>query len=67
NAQAQTSVVSFCTCPGGTPIDCEDSCSGSDLPRRYVQVTASLPYSPMVPMPQLAALTLSETVKMRME
>lgn len=68
NAQPQTSVASYCTCPGGTPVACDDSCGDSDLPRRYVQVTASLPFSPMVPMPIMTkALTLSETVTMRME
>ena len=66
--QPQTLVESYCTCPGGAPVGCGDSCSGSDLPRRYVQVTASLPFSPMVPMPIFSkSMTLSETVSMRME
>lgn len=68
SSQAQTQVESYCTCPGGAPVACDDSCSGSDLPRRYVQVTASLPFSPIVPVPMLGdSLTLSETVSMRME
>lgn len=64
----KTYVESYCTCPGGTPIPCHDSCGGNDLPRRYVQVTATQPFSLMVPMPGLAdKMTLSETVSMRME
>lgn len=67
-SQPQTHVSSYCTCPGGAPVGCGDSCSGSDLPRRYVQVTASLPFATMVPMPMLSdAMTLSETVSMRVE
>ena len=67
-SQPQTLVESYCTCPGGAPVGCGDSCSGSDLPRRYVQVTASLPFSLLVPMPILGdSMTLSETVSMRME
>lgn len=67
-SEPQTLVESYCTCPGGAPVGCDDSCSGSDLPRRYVQVTASLPFSPTVPMPMLGdSMTLSETVSMRME
>ncbi len=64
----QTEVASYCTCPGGMPVSCDDSCSGSDLPRRYVEVTASAPFSFIVPMPMLgSAMTLSETVSMRLE
>ncbi len=67
-SETQADVQSYCTCPGGAPIPCHDSCSGSDLPRRYVQVTASLPYTPIVPVPMIGdSLTLSETVSMRME
>ncbi len=67
-SEPQTLIESYCTCPGGAPVGCDDSCSGSDLPRRYVQVTASLPFSLMVPMPMLDdSMTLSETVSMRME
>lgn len=66
SSQPQTQVASYCTCPGGVPVPCDDSCSGSDLPRRYVQVTASLPFSPIVSMLG-ESMTLSETVSMRME
>ena len=67
-SEPQTSVASYCTCPGGAPVGCGDSCSGDDLPRRYVEVTASLPFTLMVPMPMLGdEMTLSETVSMRME
>lgn len=67
-SEPQTSVTSYCTCPGGAPVDCSDSCSGDALPRRYVEVTASLPFSTMLPMPLIGGdLTLSETVSMRME
>lgn len=68
SSEPQTRVESYCTCPGGFPIACEDSCGGSDLPRRYVQVTASVPFAPRVPMSMLGdSMTLSETVSMRME
>lgn len=67
-SEPQTLVESYCTCPGGAPVGCGDSCSGDDLPRRYVQVTASLPFTLMVPMPMLGdSMTLRETVSMRME
>ncbi len=67
-SEPQTRIESYCTCPGGAPVGCGESCSGSDLPRRYVQVTASLPFSMMMPMPMLGdSMTLSETVSMRME
>lgn len=66
--QPQTSVANYCRCPGGVPVGCDDSCSGDSLPRRYVEVTASLPFSMMVPMPMLGqSMTLSESVRMRME
>ena len=64
-SQPQTTVQSYCTCPGGAPVACHDGC-GDDLPRRYVQVTATLPFATMMPMPH-DSLTLSETVSMRME
>lgn len=64
-SEPQTQVTSYCTCPGGIPVDCSDSCS-SGLPRRYVEVTASLPFSLVVPMFG-ESLMLSETVAMRME
>lgn len=67
-SQLQTQVTSFCTCPGGSPVACDDSCSGSDLPRHYVEVTASVPFSSAVPLPMLSkSMTLSETVSMRLE
>lgn len=66
-SEPQTHVTSYCTCPGGAPVDCSDSC-GSHLPRRYVEVTASLPFSLLVPMPMVGhSLMLSETVSMRLE
>ena len=65
-SEPQTLVESYCTCPGGAPVGCGDSCGGTELPRRYVQVTASLPFSPMTPMLS-DTMTLSETVSMRME
>ncbi|MEZ5931303.1 MAG: TadE/TadG family type IV pilus assembly protein [Alphaproteobacteria bacterium] len=68
SSEPQTEVASYCTCPGGAAVACDGSCSGDDLPRRYVQVTVTLPFSMMVPMPGLTdSLTLSETVSMRME
>lgn len=67
-SELQTEVASYCTCPGGVPVACGDSCSGSDLPRRYVEVTASVPFSFSVPLPMLgSSMTLSETVSMRLE
>ena len=66
SSQPQTLVESYCTCPGGAPVACHDSCGGSNLPRHYVQVTASLPFSLMVPMLG-ESMTLRETVSMRME
>ncbi|MGI9419667.1 MAG: TadE/TadG family type IV pilus assembly protein [Geminicoccaceae bacterium] len=67
-SEPQAQVASYCTCPGGSPVACDDSCSGSDLPRRYVEVTASVPFSFAVPLPMLGeSMTLSETVSMRLE
>lgn len=66
--QPQTSVANYCRCPGGIPVSCDDSCSGSTSPRHYVEVTASLPFSTMFPMPMLEqSMTLSESVSMRVE
>jgi Flp pilus assembly protein TadG len=52
NATGLTGVTAtnsvFCECVSGTTISCTSTCSGGTSPRRYITVTTSRTFTPMV-------------------
>jgi Flp pilus assembly protein TadG len=62
-----TTVLNYCSCPGAGQVACDTTCSSGSNPRHYVEVTVTLPFTPIVPMPMVHNMSLSETVAMRME
>jgi Flp pilus assembly protein TadG len=71
-APALTFPASFprsCECDDETPIACSESCAAVGRPgpnRAFVQITASQPFTPLVPWPGLPA-TLSATTEVRLQ
>src|SRR5579872_806251 len=66
-ATATAAQVCYCSV-GGTVTTCPASCSGSDSPETYIQVTVTIPYSPVINFPMLPdPINITESAMARVQ